>query len=76
MHASFRLYARAPTAQILRNFGELNVQWLPVGAHASIQSQKETAKFHRACIFHTIRSISQLFLLDIAPINLLTVNAP
>ena len=78
MHAmsSFGLYARVSTAHSLRrNPPKLRRTEWAVGTHACIHSQKENAKLDKACISHTIRSILQLFLFDIAP-NLLTLHAP
>ena len=73
---SLGLYARVPTAHSLhRNPPKLRCTEWAVGTHACIQLQKENAKLHLACISHTIRSILQLLLLDIAP-NLLTLHAP
>ena len=78
MHAmpGFGLYARIPTAHSLRrNPPKLRRTEWAVGTHACIHSQKESAKLHIACISHTIQSILQVFVFDIAP-NLLTLHAP
>ena len=55
-------------------FWRILVQWVGSG-YACIRSQKESTKHEIACIFHTILSILQLFLFDIAP-NLFTLHTP
>ena len=77
MHAmpTFGLYARVPTGHSLRrNPSKLRCTEWAVGTHVCIHSQKERAKHHIACISHTIRSILQVFLFDIAP-KLLILHA-
>ena len=63
-------------AEILRNCWRILAQWMGSG-YTCIHSQKESPKLdiHVACISHTIRSILQLFLYDIAP-NILTLHTP
>ena len=72
------LYACVTTAhslhRILRYFWRIAAQWMGSG-YSCIHSQKGSPKLDITCISHSIRSILQLFLFDIAP-NLLTLHAP
>ena len=52
---------------VLEDFGTMNGQWVRVQT-----LKKKSTKHDIACISHTIQSILELFLFDIAP-NLLTV---
>ena len=73
-----------PVYTLCQVFGCMHAYSLPiqfrrsewaVGTHACIHSQKESAKFHIACISHTIRSILKVFIFDIAP-SLHTLHTP
>ena len=55
-------------------FRRISVQWMGSG-YVCIRSQKGSTKLDIACNSHTIWSILQLFLFDIAP-NFLTLHTP
>ena len=71
---SYAQYPRPTFHQILRNFGGIAAQWMGRG-YACIHSQKESRKLDITCISHSIRSIWQPFILDVAP-NLYPARAP